>query len=206
MVRKAALVLLLMLLFSATGCAMRSVRTPPLPNNGPDVAKGLLPLGNCDVMVSRVLTESFQKLVAGSTVIVDAEMGAMTGTRNLARRGNGADPNMMIEGVDFAVKVKKYLKGKGPDTLTISLPRSDRQAGQELGCRYSDYVEPSEGSRWILFLDPSTEMSDLWLPAGYPWRYEVKDGQAVPFSLTSPHAREAFPARPVDELISLLKK
>ena len=203
MVRKAALVMLLMLLVSATGCAVRSVRTPPLPNNGPDVAKGLLPLGNCDVMVSRIVTESFEKLVADATVIVDAEIGAMTGTRNLARRGNGADPTMMIEDVDFAVKVTEYLKGKGPDTLTISLPRSDRQADQELACRYTDYVEPSEGSRWILFLHPSTEMSGLWLPAGYPWRYEVKDGQAVPFKLMS---QEAFPAMPVDELISLLKK
>lgn len=201
MARKATLVLLLLLLM--TGCVTRSVRTPPLPNSGPDVAKGLLPLGNCEVMVSRIVTDSFEKLVADSTMIVDAEMGGMTGTRNLARRGNGADPSMIIEGVDFAVKVRAHLKGKGPDTLTISLTRSSASAGEELACRYTDYVEPTEGSRWILFLDPSTEMSDLWLPAGYPWRYEVRDGQAVPATQMS-HA--AFPARPVDELISLLKK
>ena len=201
MIRKAALVLLLMTLFSATGCAKRSVRTPPLPNNGPDVAKGLLPLGNCDVMVDRFVTESFEKLVADAAVIVDAEMGGMTGTRNLA--GRGSDPGLMIEGVDFAVKVREYLKGEGPDSLTISLPRSDRPAGQELACRYTDYVEPPMGSRWILFLDPSTEMSGLWLPAGYPWRYEVKDGQAMPSAIG---VLDRFPARPVDELISLLKK
>ncbi|MDF2629933.1 MAG: hypothetical protein K0R39_3764 [Symbiobacteriaceae bacterium] len=203
MARKVALCLLLVMLM--TGCAVRSVRTPPLPNNGPDVARGLLPLGNCVVTADRILTENFEKLVADSVMIVDAEMGPMTGTRNMARRGNGPDPDLMIEGVDFQVNVRAYIKGTGPATLTISLIRSDKQAGEALACPYSDYVEPAEGSRWILFLMTSKEMPDLALPAGYPWRYAVTDGRASP-DLRSGGAMERFPAMPVEDLLALLKR
>lgn len=141
-------------------------------------------------------------LAKASAVIAIGRVGGETGTRNMARDPRDAskeDVFYVVLGRDYTLNVERVLKGEAPATitLTIAAAHGDKKAG---AVPDRDFVPPTPGQRYLLFLNPQIDGTNGFVPAPEPFRFRL-DSLAAPESRWA-GALSAFPARPVQQLIN----
>jgi hypothetical protein len=143
----------------------------------------------------RARTESLVDLVSRSEVIAIASCTEIAEPRNGAYvtvAGPGGDtyepdPNLLMLDQVYLLQVERYLKGSGPDRVRFGqlegrLMGTDRSPQAfETARRDSDGLPLLQvGSRYILFLRREVLAETYMRGAGYPARFELAGGEALP--------------------------
>ncbi len=175
---------------------------------------------------SYVSARNLEQLVELSTVIAIGRLEGVEGEINLARDADNpsrASDDSYVLGQVYRLRVDRYLKGEGPDTIRVVQAEawdyggasrratSSREAIQRLRQEALDagYVIPlAPGITYLLFLSPLglVREDDYYAGTPQPWRFVLtEDGRAYPDSPWEP-ADEVFPPRPAEELLGEIEQ
>jgi hypothetical protein len=175
---------------------------------------------------SYVSARNLEQLVELSTVIAVGRLEGTEGEINLARNADNrsrASDDSYVLGQVYRLRVERYLKGEGPDTIRVVQAEvwdyggasrravSSREAIQRLRHEALDagYVIPlAPDTTYLLFLRPLglVREDDYYAGTPQPWRFVLtEDGRAYPDSPWGP-ADEVFPARPAEELLGEIEQ
>ncbi len=166
---------------------------------------------------SYVIFTSFEKLAREATAIV---IGTGTGKQE-SQTHQGRDPNNPSEvdpnyaglGVAYQVEVERYLKGAGPDVLSVyqaegSLITHTKGLSRGQQVRTVDKAAEfpiREGIRYLFFLKPMTYYPDLMTGVAHPPRFVLDVGKASPDGPWE-GAPEYFPPGPESDLIGTVEE
>jgi len=175
---------------------------------------------------SYVSARNLEQLVELSTVIAIGRLEGTEGEINLARNADNrsrASDDSYVLGQVYRLRVERYLKGEGPDTIRVVQAEvwdyggasrravSSREAIQRLRHEALDagYVIPlAPDTTYLLFLRPLglVREDDYYAGTPQPWRFVLtEDGRAYPDSPWEP-ADEVFPPRPAEELLGEIEQ
>jgi len=177
-----------------------------------------------------VVLTSFEELAEEATAIV---IGTGTGQRE-SQTHQGRDPNNPSQldpnyaglGVAYQVEVERYLKGAGPDVLSVyqsegsltthsggpgvvgvGVPGgSGTVSGNQVRTVSKAAEFPiREGVRYLFFLEPMTYYPDLMTGVAHPPRFVLDGGTASPDGPWE-GASEYFPTMPESDLIDTVEE
>lgn len=212
----AAIIAMLFLL----GCEPRSVGDiQPTPSS--ITAQPIQPITTVEPVIemgpgaaSYVTAQSFEQLVAESTVICIGEMTGLGETFNMARNPQDTtqpDPNILGLGQVYHFRVERYLKGQSSNTidivqveafLTNRVPWTPENI--EKAKAKDSHIPLRLGVKYLYFLRPLQDFPDkqnYFVGTRHPWRFILPDkGNAEPESPWS-GAKQVFRSRPSAEVI-----
>ena len=119
------------------------------------------------------------KLVANSTVIV---IGTVPNNEPDSIRSQAhSTANVQAVGSGYNVRVERYLKGSGNDTIPVvqfhGLDFTDR--GQARQARdTNETLRLGKSSRYLLFLKENGSYPGYWSGPAHPYKFLLKDGRA----------------------------
>lgn len=100
----------------------------------------------------------------------------VAGTRNLARDPQDPskeDPNTLIEGIDYNVKVSEFLKGADQDTVVVTEMKQLQSKGFKASMD-EHYIGLKPGETYVFFVTKSPT-TGKYMGVGQPFLFEVKD-------------------------------
>ena len=132
------------------------------------------------------------KIVAHSALVLigtisDAEPRVERFSGRIPGDPSRPDPNWTTLAYVHDVQVERYLKGSGPDTLSVMQPTGHENVSPGSGAtpwflyhvRYSAHNFYFEGGgRYLLFLRESEHAPGLWMGTAEPYKYLFTDGRA----------------------------
>ncbi len=146
-------------------------------------------------------SDPLAKLVANSTVIV---IGTVPDDKpESIRVQDQSNANVQSVGSGFNVRVERYLKGSGSDTIPVlqftGFDFRDRGQARQVRDRNENLLL-DEGSRYLLFLTENESYPGYWSGTIHPYKFLLMDGEA---RVESPVGTMdgKFPNRPESEFI-----
>lgn len=159
-------------------------------------------MAEADYLVITTLEELTQE----ASVVAVGTVAGVDGTRNVARDPWNPElphPSLEIIAVDYRFEVEEFLKGSAPSTLLVTESKWIGRKGQPRAL-IRGFVEMSSGGRYVVFLRETTDETGHWIGIAEPWRFALRDGQAVVESRWEA-AGDRFPAIGEEEFLAQVR-
>jgi hypothetical protein len=89
------------------------------------------------------------------------------------------DPQYVIEGVDYRLKVDTYLKGTGPTEIRVTQRKSVlNKARSQTPSLFEGFKDLPNGGRYVLFIRETKDGSGSYVGIAEPWRFRLEGGKA----------------------------
>jgi len=206
----------MVLLLLLVNCTVRSDKSPQASVSQNTTVPGeLSEAGIGSVSAGYRTVSSIKELADIADVIVIGRATATDETVNMARDENDLarpDPNVLVVGRSYEVRVSRYLKGNGADVIYVLLreaflgaraPKTEENIAQARRQFVQIPIDPEK--QYVFFLAPRPEFGEAYFTGPTePWRFDISDVTQVKPESPWHYASTVFPSPSLDEMIEQL--
>jgi hypothetical protein len=148
-----------------------------------------------------------KKLVSSSDAVFIGTVEGISGTRNLARDPKDPskeDPEILVEGVDYKVTIKEFLKGHDQDPqVLVTENRSVQYRKNDPVAVDEHFIDLIPGETYVFFTDKS-QTTGRYFATGDPFFFQINHS-SVQVKSNSKELEKYFPTEDVSTFSKKVK-